>query len=328
MHRYLFIIITCIFGCNPNIHAEDGIISSRISQDGECYNFNHIFTKDSPITFYLTDNSVKGNWNIALLSDSGTYENVSFYVDSKGNCIFTPSDISWGQAMKQFDESLNRDLFEIEVRFITDSDIQSSEFIHLGLLPSYPVISNEKFTYVYDWEWDDIWPNGNFSFTVESSGAKGFMMYFSDSFLFSPPKFYRFSQYFKGNDSTIINYDADWGEYIRIETYNQYGAVINNPICTTSYITDESVLNRIAELEALADIETISTKTDLPVWDNNILSFNQDMSFVQIYNLAGVCIESVQNISSIDLAHLSKGMYIVVYQNYHNKSNTFKILKQ
>lgn len=321
-----------IFSCVFQVRGQD-MISPHIDQNGSIFGFDNIFTNPSPLKFSLTKDTIKGEWSIAILTKGGEYRAVNMQEVEQGYCVFNPSSISWRDALRIYDSSLNRNLFEIKIKFTSKEGLEDTKYLKLGLLPSNPEISDITFTYVYNWEKDYIDPNSNFSFVVKLSGATGFTLNETESYLFSPDNIFFFlSEPYEGNEITKIKLDADWGEYLQIEAYNEFGYSLSDTICTTSYITDESVLKRINELKVLADIESsdIDETTPQATWDNSTLSFNKRVKSVFVYNLSGSLIEQGHDLLSLNLAHISRGIYVIVYEcdeNTENKMNKLKIIK-
>ena len=332
MKRLLFLIITgCLYLGNTKAMAQY-FISPQIIQNGEVYGFDHVFTNPAPLTFSLIDNTIKGEWRVSILSENGEFEETVFEETDDGQCIFDPNNVSWKYAARMFITPYQRSLFEIKVTFITDKNVWTHKTVNLGLCPSTPVISDVKFIYDFDWEYDmvDI-DTSDFSFNVHSDNATAYDMSFSYSFLFEVPRFFGFQMGFKGTDDTRLNYNADWGEYIFVQARNKFGdSHISDIICTTSYINDEKILNRIAELKTLAGIgNTVNDKVVSPVWsDNNILTFHSTMSQIDVYDLLGAQMVHANDITSLDLSHLTKGVYIVTYSSTTGNQGKIKILKQ
>lgn len=307
------------------------LMSSLIEQNGNYYGFDHVFTEPSPLKISLSDDAKEGEWIISKLVDTEAHENVVFSIGEHGECVIDPSNITWGNAFRIFDPSLSRDLFELQVRFISNEGLEEINYIRLALLPARPIISDVTFSYIYNWENDCIYPNGDFSFIVHSNSATQFYFYYSDSFLFdfNEHVIFRFSERLDTSDMAEIRYPADWGEYINVTAGNKFGYVKSDVICTTSYITDEDVLNRIAELKEQADVVLpIEDNSDLSVgWDNTLLTFDREMTKVLVYNICGSLAAQERHATELDLSHLSNGVYIVSCE-HDNKLKTFKIVKR
>lgn len=199
--------------------------------------------------------------------------------------------------------------------------------------PVKPQISDITFDYTYDWEYDDIWPNGKFSFLVKADGATSFKLYWSESFLFSPPKNFRFGEDIEGINEVRIDFDADWGEYLTVAAGNQFGYSHSDIICTTDYITDPDVRKRIEELKQQAGITgtNLTPSTMKTTWDNNILTFSSPAYHVAVYNITGNLVMPPTTSQSLDLSHLPGGTYIIRYASHRNPNSmptTIKIFKR
>jgi len=303
------------------------IISPQIEQNGKMLDADSYFTSPSDLTIYLTNELIRGEWKVEILTTKDTYQSFSCWRALTGKCIISPREYgfdNWYDAKRIYNETLNRDFFQLRVSYTPEYGEREVVYVKLGLLPSRPVISNVAFTYTYDWKYDMIFPYGNFSFDVYSESAKIFHMHVSENSLFEQPDFFLFGVIYYSSDFLRINYeDADWGEYIYLSAGNDFGYVLSDVICTTSYITDEDILNRIDELRENAGVEDVATDVNAPSfrWDNSVLTFNTQIDQIYAYNLNGILLSSACGCDTLDLSNLPKGIYIIVYQY---KSQLFK----
>ena len=158
---------------------------------------------------------------------------------------------------------------------------------------------------------------------MKAEGATRFKLYWSESFLFSPPKNFRFSEDIEGINEVRIDFDADWGEYLTVAASNQFGYSHSDIICTTDYITDPDVRKRIEELKQQAGITgtNLMPSTIETTWDNNILTFNRPAYHVAVYNMTGSPVMPPTTTQSIDLSHLPGGTYIISYASHRNPNS-------
>lgn len=322
----IYLIVAIAINGNNACLAQD-LIAPQIMQNGQAFGYDHIFTSPDPIEFSLNNPDIKGEWKVEILYDDG-YDVADFQATEEGRCIFSPNEASWTWAERQFDQTLQRDIYEVRISFTSAKYIVEWKSVKFALLPSTPIISDVIFTFEYDWELDIIWPYGKFEFNIQSDDATGYGIRISDSFLFSEPKFFPYNRGWFENSKGW--YDADWGEYMCVYAKNRFGlSHYSEVLCTTDYITDENVLNRINELRHLASIDDINVDDSIPdaVWNDNTISFNLPIDHVEIYDLSGRQIINAANIFSLDLSQLNRGMYLVTYTR-NNHISTLKILKQ
>lgn len=245
---------------------------------------------------------------------------------------FKPSAYSWFWAKKINDTGLRRELFEISVEFIYEKGDSDAVKVRMAQTPLKPVITNVSFNYAYDWEYDDIYPNGEFRFHVECADVDFYELCYSRSFLFSPDNIsllFPFCNGYDGLDSIDMSYDADWGEYVKVVAYNRYGAAISDTLYTSTYITDESVLNRLEELRKASSVD--KTLEDIKVemqYDNNHLFFSEEVKEMVLYTIQGGLMSRQFNIGTFDLKDISNGIYLIAYIDKKNNHYKRKILKK
>lgn len=294
------------------------IISSQVGQNCEMYDINTHFTSPSELTIYLSNEFTRGKWSVEFLTKDDTYQSISCWRAYTGTCTISPAEyVGWNYAKRIYDETLNQDLFQFRVSFTTTDGIKDEIYLLWGLLPTRPIISNVLFTYIYDWEYDDIYPNGNLSLDVYSKYAQKFEFNTSASGLFERPDWFGYVIYYNADELLKVkDYKADWGEYIDIAAGNHFGYVHSDVICTTSYITDEEILKRIEELREQAGVEDVSIDVAAPSyrWNNSILTFSVPIENISVYNLKGILQCSIKDSDMLDLSHLPKGLYIITYQ--------------
>ncbi len=269
-----------------------------------------------------------GVWHVSILSNDNSYISLPFYSPGNGYCIIDPFVINWDNALKVYDIENNRDLFNVKIAFCVDDNIVDSKIIQFALLPARPQIENISFVYTYDWEWDDIYPNGDFSFTVVSPGASSFWFSCTDSFQFYP-SFFSWGKDYEGHDRVDISYDADWGEFIYITAINEFGSARSDTICTTNYITDTDILKRIEFLKQAAHVSTVEDDTAVNVVIKpEYIEFDSLVKNASIYNIAGQSILDAHDIESIPIYGIPSGLYILVYEDQHMNIYNLKFIKR
>lgn len=345
MKHYLILTIAiCSLFLPRAFQAQGGeLISPIIEQNDESFGFDHVVTDVSPLTFSLTDEHLSGKWEVNILSNGGAYVEVPSTVQSQNQCIFDPTQLTLTicmQARRFYDSSLNRDLFELQINFVSDNGIKTTRSLKIALIPGRPVISDICLTYEhYDWEFDslmdssvDYWDT-DFSFNIKSPGATKFTMYVTDSFLFKFTQ-WLYCEDFRGINEAKINYPADWGEYVLVSISNQFGYVHSDTLYTTDYINDPVILARIEELRQQAGISEPTVEeeaSDTFSWDNNTLTFDNTVSEVYVYDVSGHLLLQSHNVETMDLSYLHGGIYIVAYKRATNQNsilNKTKIIKR
>ena len=325
----LKVILVCLYAilCKCMVFA-DTLISRDIEQNGVLFASDQITTSSEPLTIYLIDDQISGDWTLEVLKNNKEYETISLFSVYPDHCTFDPKTISWWKAHKTYSKEHNQHFFTLKASFKANCEENDFIIIKLGLVPSKPIISNINFTYKYDWEFDDIYPNGVFAFDITSERAVTYMLNLSDSFRFEPPESYFVCWPYDAHATNHIEYDADWGEYLIIEATNEFGTIYSDEICTTDYIYDEKVLNRINELKKMADENSIDIDHQEPsfILDNNSIIFNAlPPDKIHIFDLTGRIHYSGGVSPQIDISGLHKGIYILDY-NVGSKSYKSKII--
>lgn len=325
--KYIFLSIVTLLQ-SLYISATE-IISPIVIQDGEAYEYTHVFECPECMSFFLIDKNLSGIWKISFLNVNNQYSEIVNQNSDANGLEFRPSEFSWFWAKRIYDAKLRRELIEIIVSYISDNGDSESKRLLLGLTPTKPILSNFSFEYEYDWEWDEIWPNGYLWFDVESKDAISYEINFSRSFRFDPPDFFEFCMGFDAEEKSRIGYDADWGEFFYIGARNRYGAIFSDTLCTTSFITDEKVLNRINEIRDMASVKSLTNEPNIEYsFQNNVITFTPAPSETTVYNTQGNVIIHCINESSIDLTNYSKGIYIVTIIDDKKNRMTIKIINQ
>lgn len=306
----------------------ENLISSKIEQCGALKDALSPILGNDPVKVFLNDSKMRGEWSLEMLDKWGTYKIIPGIQSFDGYCIIDPEILKIcyrDKIVTEYDELLNRDLFPLRLSFTEDSGATESVILKWGLLPTRPIVSVLEFTYVYDWEWDDIWPNGNFCFKVEYNDAERVEYNVTQSFQFGSPSFFNYCYVIDSPSPAIINYDADWGEFIQISTWNKYGWANSDIICTTDYITDPDILNRINEIASVTDLEE-DAEDPLISKENDTLAFKEPVD-VNVYDIAGKQALSLMNVDSVSLSFLNPGIYVINYR-LSNKSFTLKYYKK
>jgi len=326
--QIILILLIWLLYCGQTIGAYT-YISSDVLQDGQIFDYSHTFS-DKVIEFSLIDKNISGEWHIEMKTTDGHYLSLPFDASDKGCCVFDPAAVDWKRAIKKYDAQLNRYIFELTLYFKAYYTYPDSKIVRFALMPSRPIIDNISYSYEYDWEHNYICPNSDLSFTVISEDSDGFCILSTPTHQFSMGSFI-IREPIDGYGRVEVSYDADWGEYICIEAYNKYGSILGDTICSTDYINDERILQRIDELKAQSFISTIQQDSiehdiNISICDNTI-KFDHIVLDTCIYDLLGNCHMSLNNIDLIDISGLSKGCYILLYKCADSTTNIFKFIR-
>lgn len=323
----LFVMLISI----PFDAKSDVLMDSVMYQGNDRYSYDDIITRPYDLTFRLMDNSVEGEWRMAIFTNDNKWEErTNCYNNREKAFVITLQYQDWKSAKGFYDENLKRKIFQMRIRFLSDDGREDFKIIRLALIPSDPIVSDSSFEWSYNWEKDycDI---GLLSFTVESDGAQYFEVLETASHYFdSEDLFFELCQYRDSANEARVTLDmCDWGEYVTVVAFNKFGhSNLRIPISTTSLIDDNEVLERIEEIKRKAKIEdNFETKETKYEWVNNCLYFLSEMSSIEVWDLKGSLVTTGYNISRIDMDKMAPGVYIVkVLDGIYYYS--FKIIKK
>lgn len=332
MTRATFLLILCIVVLSNAPFAISGnVISNEIEQDDSIFYFSEVFVSPIPLKISTEDSTHHGHWTVYVLTNCDIFERVLDIDTNCENCIIDPYKIDksiWQYAKRHYNSILNRDIFKLKIVFTEESGDSDCKIINWALLPSRPVISDEVFSYIFNWEDNDIYPNGYFSFFVKAIDSSGLFVNISESFLYEEPKFYPWGKRYDGRSITEVSYNADWGEYVQVEAYNLFGSVLGDAICTTDYITDPAILDRINELKsANTDVLQMTPSSSFITLLHNEISFREVVDNAYLYNCNGQLIDSWRYIEHLDISEYPNGIYIVSCI-YNSKYYKLKIVKK
>ncbi|MBD5356100.1 MAG: T9SS type A sorting domain-containing protein [Bacteroides sp.] len=326
----LLLCLKCVIISAFGIKAEE-LISRRIEQNSTFHNADSIFNSPDQLVFYLSDPTIKGEWSIKILQNSGGY-NIFTLEDSTDSFLTVNLSeldfwVAWNDAFRLYDENLNRDLFEMMISFKAADGREDSFPIKLGVLPNRPVIDNIKFTYSYDWENDMIYPNGSLTFDLHFNDASEAHFLTSQDHQFVPFYFFNYCEDIEitGNDMTWIYDAADWGEYFTVTAGNLFGWVSADILFTTDYIYDEDILERLKELNNNAGIKDISENSPINFNLNGYsINFNALVNDIRIFDINGRSVYYSACGDRINLNNINTGLYILTYK-YNSKLYKNKI---
>lgn len=219
---------------------------------------------------------------------------------------------------------------------------KNSLVVRFNLLPSNLIIKNASFIYTqYDWEYDDFFPNAEFSIFFLSERCDKCLLVTGDPFYFDYPERYIFRSItdivpYRTDDETLIirTDDTDWGQFYKMSVGNKYGWVSSDTLLlSTNYIFNPEILARLEELEKeYHAVSSIPNEYDIRIINkNDHIEINGNKSLVQglsIYDSTGKLIKMQRGGENMDISKLSQGLYIVSCRTTDNQILTTKIMKR
>lgn len=307
----LFILL---FICTIHTGAAE-LISRQVEQNGMLIDASEILPSPTPVTVSTNDPSLKGEWTVEHLMENGEY-----YLDftketSDGKCVIDPDEIKWWMAYYH-DCDERHVAYILKVSFTSENGLEDSIELKIILLPTRPTINVTHYTYTYDWSDDSIFPNCNMGLNLYSENAVDYILWESASYIFSFPDYYAGGGYSYDanlNEVTYVEFDPDWGEYLRVEARNRYGSIIGDYIYTTDFIDDPMILARIEEIRNGADVKTLTEEAVSFRLEQDQIAFESSVDCARIYNVSGTQVIESSASSTIDISRLSQGIYILSY---------------
>lgn len=205
--------------------------------------------------------------------------------------------------------------------------------VTFNLLPSSPKISEIELIYEsYDWE-NDCFNNSKLCFEVNAKRLDLCLVYNTETIL--PGDLFYFSYGQECTEKTdegvhVEIDDAQWNQYIKIFARNKFGSVAyGDTLCTTDYIKDEMILQRIKQMET--SILPININSDIELsWNGKNLELNQisNIRNIILYDGAGKINKTFIPRSRIDLSTIPTGIYLIACYMKNSKVITKKIIKR
>lgn len=302
--------------------------------DGQKVNTSHIFLDEENPTFSLDQSDFVVDWQFFLYTSADKSESIlvsqsesstgKFYIDFETAII--GKDIS--AKLHQFTNDTDDSIYYIGfIQISTNGNIIEKIEITLNLLPSKVIIEDIRYEYeyVYDWEYDMIFPNGNLYVTASAKQADYFnALSTTTPFCFEFPSkgFGLIEPFYKESDDTdTATYHsdfADWGDFYCVWAINKYGFSTSETILTTDYITDPDILNRLEEIKnshSELPLVRVDDNITFSVADNtiSIIGDKSAISDITICDIQGRVLYTQNSNDDIDIASLNKGIYILSY---------------
>lgn len=352
MKRTMILIIMLCCLLQQNMPQK---ISSIITlQDGRKVTDGYAFLDGDTCTFHVDGNEQKYDWSFALYkvhreehlifpNESPVLVEALHSEESAKTFSIYPELINWRYAYNFYGEDGDSSVyFKGMVYLWNEQEKVDSMNVHFNLLPSRAKIIGATFTYTkYDWEYDDFFPNAEFSISFRPERSDGCYIITGDPFYFEFPST---QSYFHSMWEAAVKVSdgewsvktnlVDWGQFYCINVFNKYGIVACDTLCSTNYIQDPGILSRLAELEKEASaIFTIShdTRQIRIVFRNHCVGIEGDRSQVQelsVYTHGGILVKKQSGGEDMELSDLVKGCYVVSCRTTENKVIITKIQKQ
>ena len=132
--------------------------------------------------------------------------------------------------------------------------------------------------------------------------------------------------------TTVIPY-INWGTFLTGVAINQYGSgsYSNDTLCSTDYITDPYILDKINELKENAGVEPINLNVNWSATrDGDAFSFTAGMlagARADIYDAWGRRNNCAIDGDRIDISGLAPGVYMLCITTRDNRRKTIKFIK-
>ena len=288
--------------------------------------------QEMPITFNLVDKNATGVWKFYISTRNNGFELRKEISVMPNNTSFTlaPESINWEYVYYyRYDEYI---LYLCKIEFNEATGASDEIYFKLRLTPTRPIITDIEFNYIFDWETDDIYPNGEIAFTIESEDATMIRLLSSDFYNHSLPEpmIFQWSvdyDYDKETNNVITTTLVDWGTYFLPVARNDFGEIYcNDTIFTTDLITDPEILARINSYKDPASTK-MNHMEQVHYVDRNHIYIPKAFKPLVIVDITGRRhhLECINNI--IDISLLPKGIYIISYTNRQKQTSNFKIIK-
>lgn len=339
------LILLMLLSISSIINAQN-ISPDILLSDGQIVNTSHIFLDKENPTFLLDKSDFVADWQFHLYTSADKSESIlisqsesstgKFYIDFETAII--GKDIS--AKLHQFTNDTEDSIYYIGfIQISTNGNIIEKIEITLNLLPSKVIIEDIRYEYVYDWEYDMIFPNGNLYVTASAKQADYFnALSTTTPFCFEFPSkgFGLIEPFYKESDDTdTATYHsdfADWGDFYCVWAINKYGFSTSETILTTDYITDPDILNRLEEIKnSRSEQPEIIISNDITFnTSQNTISIIGDKSAISniaICDMQGRVLYTQNSNDDINISSFKKGCYIITCRTTKNQIINSKIMK-
>lgn len=303
---------------------------SKISgfREDEKMDFSKIIEGGDPIDFSIDENRINSKWSL-YVKKNDQYSTVIAEANGGSTFRFSPQDISlkWHECNTTFDSELYSKIHHFKIVY-SSSIIKDSIEFSMALLPSIPRIVYAGYKcFEYDWEKDRATSNSIFELDIVGERAFWYEIFVSGSGLFSAPDFYEGVFLNENPEQTIwASNEIGWGEYLTVTARNEFGeSICTDTICSTDYITDTLVLERLEQIRTSA-IEDVSSDEITVSYIGSCIRLSEVVKYLWVYSTTGMLMSEACNTDSLDLSNLPTGCYIL--KTSHPKTKTLKLLKK
>lgn len=248
---------------------------------------------------------------------------IEYYSDG----ILTPEGNTLTKGCIKFEDRSGKTLYEVDLLF--------------NLRPGKPLLENVSYEYSIREITDNnlyLWGDWNLKIKSERA-ASAVVCYSAPGYCFSYPGFEKLMA-----RCTIDNLNEtgftpflidgiNWGTYMIGMTCNDYGwaRAKSNVICSTDYITDPYILDKINELRENAGIEGVNLNANWSVTrDGDAFSVTAGMlagARAEIYDAWGRRNSCAIDGDRIDISGLDPGVYLLCITTRDNRRKTIKFIK-
>lgn len=341
MKRFTILVIIA-FCVLPHIMSQK--ISPIITmQDGREVNSEYAFLDGDTCSFRTEHANEKYNWAFALFErEPDALIQVLRTNERTSTFTLHPNLIDWHYAKRYEVGGDSSVYFKGMVYLLDGQEKKDSLAICFNLLPSTPKIIDASFIYTkYDWEYNDFFPNAEFSIYFRSERCDKCLLYTGDPFYFDFPLTHSYfrsvrdiSPYRSSGILIIRTDDADWGQFYEMLPGNKYGwGTSNDTLFSTNYIHDPIILARLEELKKeWSSVSSVPNEYGIRIiYKNSHIEIEGNKSLVQglsIYNPTGKLMKTQRGNENTDISNLPQGVYIVSCRTTTNQLLTKKIMKQ
>lgn len=337
-------ISLCLF-TTVGIPMKGDLIASEVhASDNSISDIGDPINGENSYTYSTTNNEITGMWSIRILEDHGYSSPIQLTAVPSNQITIEPQssfgEYAWRNALRFASDDRTHNYFKAQLEFNSNQYGVAITNLVLDLLPTTPVISSQQLTYSYDWEWDTF-DSSTLTLTIETGHIARMIAWLSkpgDPF-FEPPIQESFTAIygFDNLDKTAENHTitltvVDWGQWIKIQSINEFGySLPSNMICTTDLITDSDILARIEYIKehGFSSINAIMpSKSHHHIYcaDTKTLSFDEPVTILSCIALNGLSHKICNTGAIFDLSSVPKGVYVITLRDSSNELFRIKLL--
>ncbi len=343
-HILLGFVISLIF---INVQAQS-IDSSILLQDGTIVDCSHVFIDGEMPTFHAQNGSCENSrWAFSVYDKNG--KKIVCEESKTGATSFsfkiTPSLFSGLNLVSDCQNIEYPNDSSVYISCVVDLHkngiITSSLPLRLNVLPSRPKKKNASILGNFNFDLSSYYPSAELTIQFSSDRMKDCLLvqFFSDNLdVFEFPEEGYWGLYIgvdineKSKNFYEIKYNyADWGEFYKIVSCNEYGSSSGDTIFTNSLIKNPEILNYLETIRnQTSAIDVVPNMNgQISIQNNKIIleGFISSKTITEIYSANGALVKKCYSTKTIDLNDLCSGLYIVKVIS-GNKNKYIKINKK